>query len=148
MNSYRIPTLAKDESFRLPQPSGIDSVAFFFGLVALVSALGCQETREPERARSKILVANGLTSLDRCNIFHRGGNGEDIGISIAAFNANKDYIVNWFKAAISTGAFEERTAEDRSSSIQENESSQSLEDSGLGTVQSQPLEDVGHENVC
>lgn len=42
---------------------------------------------------------------------------EDIGISIAAFDANKDFIVNWFQIAISTGAFEEQTAKDGSSSI-------------------------------
>jgi ankyrin repeat protein len=34
---------------------------------------------------------------------------EDIGITVAAFDANKDFIMNWFKVAIATGAFEEQT---------------------------------------
>ena len=42
---------------------------------------------------------------------------EDIGISVAAFDANKDFIVNWFKTAISTGAFEEQTVEAETSSV-------------------------------
>ena len=44
---------------------------------------------------------------------------QDIGISIAAFDANKDFIVDWFKTAISTGTFAEELVEkDGSSSIQ------------------------------
>ncbi|KAI9774257.1 MAG: hypothetical protein M1840_004151 [Geoglossum simile] len=41
---------------------------------------------------------------------------EDIGITVAAFDTNKDFIINWFKSAIATGAFEEQTLEDVSSS--------------------------------
>ncbi|KAI9768827.1 MAG: hypothetical protein M1840_004641 [Geoglossum simile] len=40
---------------------------------------------------------------------------EDIGITVAAFDANRDFIMNWFKAAIVAGAFEEQTLEDASS---------------------------------
>jgi hypothetical protein len=32
---------------------------------------------------------------------------EEIGISIAAFDANKDFILDWFKEAVETGAFQE-----------------------------------------
>ncbi|KAI9776082.1 MAG: hypothetical protein M1839_000595 [Geoglossum umbratile] len=41
---------------------------------------------------------------------------EDIGITVAAFDANRDFIMNWFKVAIATRAFEEQTLEDASSS--------------------------------
>ncbi|KUJ11878.1 ankyrin [Mollisia scopiformis] len=34
---------------------------------------------------------------------------EDIGISVAAFEANKDFIIDWFQQAIQTGAFEEQS---------------------------------------
>ncbi len=33
---------------------------------------------------------------------------EDIGISVAAFDANKEFIMKWFRQAIATGAFEEQ----------------------------------------
>ena len=33
---------------------------------------------------------------------------EDIGITVAAFDANKDFIFEWFKNMIAKGAFEER----------------------------------------
>lgn len=33
---------------------------------------------------------------------------EDIGISIAAFDANKDFIMGWFQKAVSAGAFDEQ----------------------------------------
>lgn len=73
---------------------------------------------------------------------------EDIGISIAAFEANKDFIVNWFKTAISTEAIEERTAEVASSSISwENHSSQSLKDREHVTELSRPLEDPRSNTV-
>jgi hypothetical protein len=39
---------------------------------------------------------------------------EDIGITIAAFNANKAFIFEWFMDAISSGAFEERLWDDSS----------------------------------
>ncbi|KAH0564724.1 hypothetical protein GP486_001886 [Trichoglossum hirsutum] len=41
---------------------------------------------------------------------------EDIGITVAAFDANKVFIMNWFKAATAAGAFEEKALEDTSSS--------------------------------
>lgn len=37
---------------------------------------------------------------------------EDIGISVAAFDANKDFIMSWFQEAILTGAFEEQNIVD------------------------------------
>lgn len=37
---------------------------------------------------------------------------EDIGISVAAFDANKDFIMGWFHEALSTGAFDERINSD------------------------------------
>jgi hypothetical protein len=41
---------------------------------------------------------------------------EEIGISVAGFDANKDFILNWFRDAVSTGAFEEQSFEDDSGS--------------------------------
>jgi hypothetical protein len=40
---------------------------------------------------------------------------EGIGITVAAFDANRDFIMGWFKTAIASGAFEEQTLEDTSS---------------------------------
>jgi hypothetical protein len=37
---------------------------------------------------------------------------EDIGITVAVFDANKDFIMKWFKEAITSGAFEEQLPED------------------------------------
>lgn len=42
---------------------------------------------------------------------------EDIGISVAAFDANKAFIINWFQRAINKGAFEEKSLEDGSNSV-------------------------------
>ena len=73
---------------------------------------------------------------------------EDIGISVAAFDANKGLIVNWFKTAISIGAFEEQPADDGSRSILcENDLSQSLEDLENEIGLSQSWEDVGNDTV-
>lgn len=73
---------------------------------------------------------------------------EDIGISIAAFDANKDFIVKWFKTAISTGAFQEQTVKDGPSSILgEDDLSHSLNDLGHDAVPNRPLKDERHHNV-
>jgi hypothetical protein len=37
---------------------------------------------------------------------------EDIGITVAAFDANKDFIFEWFSKAVASGAFEERPFDD------------------------------------
>lgn len=73
---------------------------------------------------------------------------KEIGISVATFNRNKEYIMNWFKTAISAGVFEEQTTEDGSISIlYDDDLSQSSEDLGHDNVlsQRQPLE--GLENI-
>lgn len=73
---------------------------------------------------------------------------EDVGVSVAAFDANKDFIVNWFKVAMTTGAFEEQPAEDGSSSILcDDDFGQKLEDMEKDTLLSQPLEDPRHDPV-
>lgn len=73
---------------------------------------------------------------------------EDIGISSAAFNANKDFIVNWFKKSIEVGAFEEQAAEEVSvSMLSKSDLSQSVTHAGHITVSSQLLEDTGHVTV-
>jgi ankyrin repeat protein len=60
---------------------------------------------------------------------------ENIGISVAAFDANKNFILDWFKTAINTGAFEEETLEENSSSIQgEDDLDQSSEDHRSATA--------------
>jgi hypothetical protein len=33
---------------------------------------------------------------------------EDIGVTVAAFNNNKDFIITWFSNAVASGAFEEQ----------------------------------------
>ena len=40
---------------------------------------------------------------------------EGIGITVAAFDANRDFILDWFKTAMARGAFDEQTLEDTSS---------------------------------
>ena len=75
---------------------------------------------------------------------------EDIGISIAAFDANKDFIVNWLKTSIVTGVFEEETAEGNESSsvFLEDDLIQSFENRGPDdTVLYQPSKDVGNDTV-
>ncbi|MCJ1469064.1 hypothetical protein MMC07_007696 [Pseudocyphellaria aurata] len=59
---------------------------------------------------------------------------EDIGISVEAFDTNKDFILNWFKTAISTGAFEEQTLETETSMLDEDDLSQSWEDPRRDTL--------------
>lgn len=72
---------------------------------------------------------------------------EDTGTCVATFDANKDFIMNWFETAISTVPFEEQTAEDGSDSIfKENDLSQSLEDPGH-EMSSQPLENQRQDTV-
>lgn len=71
---------------------------------------------------------------------------EDIGISLTPFDANKDFIMNWFKIAKSTGAFKEVAAEEDGSSKED--LSQSLEDPEHDTLSSQKtLEDPGRDAV-
>ena len=75
---------------------------------------------------------------------------EEIGISVAAFDANKEFILNWLKTAIVTRAFEEETAEEDELSrlLSEHVSSQSFEREGHdGTVLYQPSRDVGNDPV-
>jgi hypothetical protein len=70
---------------------------------------------------------------------------EDIGISVAAFDTNKGFILEWFRNAVSTGAFEEQASEDDSSSItHEDDSRYSFEDpdaslSQYGSLDGHPL---------
>ena len=42
---------------------------------------------------------------------------EDIGISVAAFDANKDFIFEWFSNAVDTGAFQEQAVSSPSRSV-------------------------------
>jgi hypothetical protein len=51
---------------------------------------------------------------------------EDIGITVAAFNANKEFIFKWFLGAIECGAFEEQ-ASDNSTPDKYVDSSEELE---------------------
>ena len=56
--------------------------------------------------------------------------------------------MNWFRTAIGTGAFEERTVEDRSNRLLgEDDSRQSLDDSGHGSTLSKFLGDEEHHAV-
>jgi hypothetical protein len=63
----------------------------------------------------------------------------DIGITVAAFEANREFIMNWFKSNVATGAFEEQTFEDTSNSQScEANLSQSLEERGY-TISAQSI---------
>ncbi|KAI9780749.1 MAG: hypothetical protein M1839_006536 [Geoglossum umbratile] len=53
---------------------------------------------------------------------------EDVGITVAAFDANRDFIMNWFKAAVDTGAFDQPLEDASSSQICESGSGQLRED--------------------
>ena len=69
--------------------------------------------------------------------------------SVAAFDANKNFIVNWFKTAIATGAFEEETAEGKSSSLLlVDDLSQSFENRRPdNTILYHPSKEVGNDTV-
>ena len=59
---------------------------------------------------------------------------EEIGITVAAFDANKDFIINWFTEAIATGAFEEQISDDDSIMGEcEEPLSETIEDSPYGS---------------
>lgn len=56
--------------------------------------------------------------------------------------------MDWLKTAIRTGAFEEQTVEGESSStLCDDDLSQSLEDAGHDALPRQPLENSGHDAV-
>jgi hypothetical protein len=57
---------------------------------------------------------------------------EEIGITVAAFDLNRDFIIEWFKRAIATGAFEEQTINE-SSSQTSGDLREAFEDSTLPT---------------
>ena len=59
----------------------------------------------------------------------------DIGISVAAFDANKTFIMDWFKTAIDNGAFEEQAPDDSLSSM------------GYDDADSQTTEDAAESNL-
>ncbi|KAH0537212.1 hypothetical protein FGG08_005991, partial [Glutinoglossum americanum] len=59
---------------------------------------------------------------------------EDIGITVAAFDANRDFIMNWFIAAIANGDFEEQTLDASSSQTCEDDLDQLWEDPQYPTV--------------
>lgn len=73
---------------------------------------------------------------------------EDIGISVAAFDANRDFLMTMLKNALSTGALEEQTADGGSSTIvSENGISFSLKDPEHDAVSTQPIEDLVSDMV-
>lgn len=71
---------------------------------------------------------------------------EEIGICAAAFDANKDFIMNWFKTAIWTGVFELQTAGSGPGSISIGE--QTAQDGSVRMpTEGNPFEDPEHESV-
>lgn len=42
---------------------------------------------------------------------------EEIGVTVAVFNANKDFIINWFREAVAGGSFEEQSFSDVEQSV-------------------------------
>ena len=74
---------------------------------------------------------------------------EDIGISIEAFDANKDFIVDWLKTTIRTGAFEEGSAEEDGSNsiLLADDSIKSSGNTEPDIVNGRPLQDGEHDAV-
>ena len=66
---------------------------------------------------------------------------EDIGITVAAFEANRDYIIRWLVKAVETGAFEEQTIS-REESLNGSSSSEST-----GVVSEVSNEEERHEII-
>jgi hypothetical protein len=70
-----------------------------------------REFREGKREGS--VISNQTTDslrVDEEQIWHTIRKElEDIGITIAAFDANKDFIFDWFTKAVESGAFEEES---------------------------------------
>lgn len=54
---------------------------------------------------------------------------EEIGITVAAFEANKDYIIDWFAEAVAGGAFTEQSPNDRATTPQSEYSPSPVESS-------------------
>jgi len=74
------------------------------------------ECREGKREASVISTRTSDTlSMNDKQLWHAIRKElEDIGITVAAFDANKEFIFEWFTDAIANGAFEERTFDDPS----------------------------------
>ncbi|TAQ83149.1 hypothetical protein B7494_g8527 [Chlorociboria aeruginascens] len=68
------------------------------------------------RHESTILTAESLSTGEKESWRNIRKELDDIGITLAAFNANKSFILNWFKQAIISGALEERIDGDDSGS--------------------------------
>ncbi|KAG8526459.1 uncharacterized protein KY384_000052 [Bacidia gigantensis] len=82
-------------------------------------------------------TVDSLTADDQAVWREIRKNLEDIGVSVAAFNANRDFILNWFVSKVESGEFEERDDENTSDGqslksvepIDESAHSQSFSDS-------------------
>ena len=77
---------------------------------------------EGDERSSQLVVCNGITiGYGPCPLHSPEGlrgrtirkELEDVGITIAAFDANKNFIFEWFMSATTNGAFEERLVDDR-----------------------------------
>jgi hypothetical protein len=62
---------------------------------------------------------------------------ENIGISVAAFEANKRFIMDWFQTVIATGAFEEQDTLQDSDGAASNVDHSSIDDIIPGTSEEQ-----------
>ena len=59
---------------------------------------------------------------------------EEIGITVAAFDANKEFILQWFVNALENGAFEEQLRDDTLSGTQRDDSSDRLSDGNNNAI--------------
>ena len=73
---------------------------------------------------------------------------EDIGISVAAFDANRNFILDWFVHAVETGAFEEQSGHnvDEESNLSDEQESRSNNEEG-GEDTGRPIEHTDSETL-
>ena len=109
-----------------------------------------EEFRQGRKETSivSLQTADSLTADDRAAWRTIRKELEEIGIGVAAFDANRNFIFDWFMRAVKTGAFEEQNArntddESKYSDEQKCESSEADEDGDMG----QQVEEFDSESL-
>ena len=109
-----------------------------------------EEFRQGKRETSivSLQTVDSLTADDRAVWRTIRKELEEIGISVAAFDANRNFILDWFMRAVEAGAFEEQNAcstddESQHSDEQECESSEADDDGDM----EQQVEDFDSESL-
>lgn len=77
--------------------------------------------REYREGRRESSIASTRTveslSLDEKQAWRAIRNEQDIGIAVAALDANKDFIIHWFAKAVPNGSFQEQTQQNAPSGV-------------------------------